>query len=216
MNLPELQEKLREKRDMIIIVLMIVVVLLLIMLGVNTQKNYGVRKRAEEEAMRPPEKVTLKTPQRSVEGGQRQQQGSASASYFLHPTAEEMMRIIRDSGQAQLPKENQKYTGFRVMWPCYFFQVQKEEGGLAKVVFDVTEDGFGATIISDIDTLLFPEILLTERGKKVWIAGEIIGVDPTGTGTIYIASEEIRFQEGLMDAVKGNGGQAGMAKPLDQ
>lgn len=203
LNIHDIKEKIREKRDIVIIVLIIGIVLLSIMIGMKMQKNYGIRQRAEEEALRPPERVTLTPRQQSAqeEGGEQQPAQNGGGPYFLKPSPEEMLALIRELGQAQLPTENQKYTGFRVMWPCYFFQVLKQEGNRATVLLDVSEDGFGATIITDIDSSLFPEILLTERGKKVWLAGEIIGVDATGTGTIHIVSEEIRFQEGLMDAV---------------
>jgi len=203
MNFPQIKEKLREKRDMIIVVLTVIIVLLLIVIGTRMQKDHGMRQRAEEEALRPPEKVTFTPKNQAGEGGQRPHKSTTATSYFLRPSPEEMLTLIRELGQAQLPQQNQKYAGFSVMWPCYFFQVQKEEGGRATVLFDVSEDGFGATIVTDIDTTRFPEILLTERGKKVWLAGEIIGVDPTGTGTIQILSDEIRFEEGLMDAIDG-------------
>jgi hypothetical protein len=203
-NISEIKEKLREKRDIIIIVLTVIVVLLLIVIGTRMQKDRALHQRAEEEASRPPEKVTLAPKTQAGEEGQGSSQSTAT-TYFLHPSPEEMLALIRDLGQAQLPQQNQKYAGFSVMWPCYFFQVLKEEGGRATVLFDVSEDGFGATIVTDIDTTRFPEIRLTERGKKVWLAGEIIGVDPTGTGTIHIVSDEIRFEEGLMDAVDGTG-----------
>ena len=205
MNITDIKEKIRQKRDMIIVVLTVIIVLLLIVIGTRMQKDHGMRQRAEEEATRIPEKVTFAPPKQVGEGGQKRSSKAATTSYFLRPTAEEMLTLIRDLGQAQLPQQNQKYAGFSVMWPCYFFQVQKEEGGRATVLFDVSEDGFGATIVTDIDTTRFPEILLTERGKKVWIAGEIIGVDPTGTGTIHILSDEIRFEEGLLDAIDGQG-----------
>ncbi len=203
MNFAEFKDKLREKRDVIILLLIVAIVLLSIVIGVKMQKNYGTRKRAEEEALRPPEKVTLAPSQQQAANGAQRTRQSSGGAYFLKPSAEELLTLIRESGQAQLPRDNQKYVGFRVMWPCYFFQVLKQEGNRATVLLDVSEDGFGATILTDIDLKLFPEIVNTERGHKVWIAGEIIGVDPTGTGTIHIVTEEVRFQEGLLDAVRG-------------
>lgn len=113
------------------------------------------------------------------------------------------MSLIKEAGDAELPASNQKYTGLRVMWPAYFFQILHQESNRATVLLDVAEDGFGVTIETEIDSLLFPEILVTERGTKIWIAGEIRGVDASGTGTIHMATEEVRFQDGLMEAIHG-------------
>lgn len=212
MNIAEIKAKIHEKRDILVIILIIVVVLVLFTIGMNMQKNYGIRKRAEEEARRPPEKVTLQA-ERSSTGGKAGNENdgqtggtaagdSGAATYYLKPSAEELMSLIRESGQTQLPQESQQYSGFRVMWPCYFFQVLKQEGSRATVLLDVSEDGFGATIVTDLDTQRYPEVLGLQRGQKIWLAGEIVGVDGTGTGTIHIISEEVRFEEGLLDALR--------------
>jgi len=194
------KEMIRQKRDIIILVSMILLVLLLIVAGLKMQKNYGFRQQAEKDVEQSLEKVTFSSGQQRGEG-QRQSGGSQQTAYFLEPSPEEMLKLIRESGQAQLPKDSQKFISFKIMWPCYFFQVLKEEGDSATVLLDVSEDGFGATIVTDIDIQRFPEIMFTEQGKKVWIAGEIIGVDPTGTGTIHMVSDEISFKEGMMEAV---------------
>lgn len=215
MDLQAIKTKIQEKRDMIIVVLTVIVVLLLTVIGTKMQKGYGTRKQLEEEALRAPEKVTLQTTKQTA--GNERQGGMATTSYFLRPSAEELLTIIREMGQAQLPQQNQKYVGFNVMWPCYFFQVKKTEGSRVTVVFDVSEDGFGATIVSDIDSARFPEILQTERGKKVWLAGEIVGIDPTGTGTVHIISDEIRFEDPKLGSVDSSEGgtppeESGQAK----
>ena len=192
---------LNEKRDLIVVVLIVLVVLVSMVLGLKMQRNYTVQKRIEEAAAKP-KKVRLP----SKASGQGQQAGSNSkpkASFFLKPSPEEVLDVIEKMGEGELPAENQQYTGLRVMWPVYFFEVTGSEAGKANVLLDVSEDGFGVMIQTEIDTARFPDIMDVEQGKKIWIAGEIQGVDRTGTGTIVMTTEEVRYQEDLLDAIKG-------------
>lgn len=198
-----------EKRDVIVVCLIFFVVLVSVVLGMRMQQNYTVQKRLEEEA-RNPKKVRLPSAE-AKKSGQKQTQGAPTTSFFLKPSPDEVLSLIEEMGEADLPAENQKYTGLRVMWPVYFFQLVNQDAGKARVLLDVSEDGFGVMVQTDIDIGTFPQILETERGKKIWVAGEILGVDGTGTGTIQMTAEEVRFQENLMDAVKGKPIDAGEA-----
>lgn len=214
MELAELKELIRAKRDALIITGLVLVLLLLVVVGYRMQKNYSNNKHPAEggEVV---ERVTISSTGPAGSGGQEtvgegSSGGSAAAgkrstTYFLKPSADEVLELIRETGQAQLPTESQEYTGFRVMWPCFYFGIQKLEGSRATVMFDISEDGFGATIVTDIDTQSYPEVTGLEPGRKVWLAGEIIGIDPTGTGTIHLIAEELRFEEGLLEAIGEDG-----------
>ena len=219
MELAELKELIRAKRDALIISGLVLVLLLLVVIGYRMQKNYSNGKQPAEggEVV---ERVTISSSQGSAgsggqetggegSGGTSTAAGDGSTTYFLKPSADEVLELIRETGQAQLPTESQEYTGFRVMWPCFYFGIQKLEGSRATVMFDISEDGFGATIVTDIDTQSYPEVTGLEPGKKVWLAGEIIGIDPTGTGTIHLIAEELRFEEGLLEAI----GEDGVGRP---
>ena len=61
--------------------------------------------------------------------------------------------------------------------------------------------GFGVLIQTDIDALQYPEIRAMKPGEKTWVTGEIKEVAVTGTGTVYLQAEEVRFKEGLMEAI---------------
>ena len=74
-------------------------------------------------------------------------------------------------------------------------KLKKIENGVAEVLFDVSEDGFGALILASIDTTTYPETLQLETGKKIWLAGEITGVDPSGTGQFVISTEYVKFDD---------------------
>ena len=210
MELSAITEKIREKRDILIIALLVIGLLLLVVVGYRMQRNYSAKQEEAVESSSEPQKVTIsratgggagKQGGNGEEGTALPQQGETSTTYYLTPSAEEVLTLVRESGQAQLPKEGQQYTGFRIIWPCYFFGVQQLEGSTATVMFDITEDGFGATIITDMDTSRYPEVTTLERGKKVWLAGEILSIDPTGTGTIRLIAEELRLEEGLLEAI---------------
>jgi len=199
MKSDEIKKWLNEKRETIAVVVVILIVLASVGIGLMIRpsaENNGVR---EETIL--PEKVKLTS---KSEGGNIKEKPAGrktNGSYFLKPSPEEILSLIKELGDAELPAPKQKYSGLKVMWPVYFFQVLKEEAGKVVVLLDVSEDGFGATIQTEIDTSRFPEILETERGKKIWVAGEISGVDPTGTGTIHMNTDEVRFQEGLLEAI---------------
>jgi hypothetical protein len=192
---------LREKRELIAVVLAMLLILVSIILGLMIRQS-NVHETEDSKNV-PPERVRMKVDQQEEGQSEQQPRKKTTASFFLKPSPDEVLDIIKELGDADLPVANQKYTGLRVMWPVYFFQILSQELNRARVLLDVTEDGFGVTIETEIDTAQFPEILETERGRKIWIAGEIQGVDITGTGRIVMLTEEVRFQEALVDAIKG-------------
>ncbi len=81
------------------------------------------------------------------------------------------------------------------MWPVYFFSIMSQEEKVVTVLLDVSEDGFGVEVQSEIDTAVYPEIIELKEGDKFWIAGEILAVDPAGTGTVFLKMEHLRFSE---------------------
>ena len=203
MNYPELKQWLQAKRDMIIAGLILAAVLLVILIGMRMQQNHFLRQQQAEEQLRAPEKVRLgSTTPSATECGQPRQTGPTL--FFLKPSPDEVLSLIKESGNATLPAANQKYTGLKVMWPVYFFQILKQETSQASLLCDVSEDGFGVTIRTEVDTSRFPRILSLERGTKIWLAGELMGVDPAGTGTVFLLTEEVRFEDDLLEAVGGS------------
>lgn len=200
MNYAEIKEWLLAKRSMVIPGVIIFAVLLVTVIGMRMKQNYLVAKQHAEERLRAPEQVRLGSGRPSAtEGGQHGQ--TESALYFLKPSPEELLSHIKESGNDVLPASSQKYTGRKVMWPVYFFQILKQETGQASLLFDVSEDGFGVTIKTEIDISRYPQILTLVRGTKIWLAGEIMGVDTAGTGTVFFLTEEVRFKDDLMEAL---------------
>ena len=88
---------------------------------------------------------------------------------------------------------NSKFSYLRVLWPAFFFTLEQDEAGQTTLLLDVSEDGFGVQIQSEVDVGAFPQLLELTTGEKMWLGGEILAVDPNGTGTIYIKTEHISF-----------------------
>ncbi len=116
-------------------------------------------------------------------------------AFFLSPTPDELMQNIAELSYHEFQKETRNLPGMRIMWPAYFFSIVSTEGSKAKVMLDASEDGFGVILVTEINTNQYPEILSLERGKKIWLAAEIAGVAPEGTGRIQLTTEYIRFDD---------------------
>lgn len=118
-----------------------------------------------------------------------------SSTFFLEPGPEELLKKLEGMNYQEFKEETAKLPGLKVMWPAFFFSIRKMENGVAEVLLDVSEDGFGALILTSIDTTTYPETLQLETGKKIWLAGEITGVDPSGTGQFVISTEYVKFDD---------------------
>ncbi len=116
-----------------------------------------------------------------------------SAPFFLQPGPEELIRKLEGLNRQEFKEEVRKLPGLKIMWPAYFFSLQRISEQKAEIVLDSSEDGFGVVLMSEIDIQRYPEILTLQRGEKIWLAAEIKGVDPTGTGQFILATEYVRF-----------------------
>ncbi len=116
-----------------------------------------------------------------------------SDAFFLRPGPEELFRTLEQLNRQEFKEEMKKLPGLKIMWPAYFFSLERKSEQKAEIVLDSSEDGFGVVLISDIDIQRYPEILALQQGEKIWLAAEIKGVDPTGTGQFILATEYVRF-----------------------
>lgn len=123
------------------------------------------------------------------------QQKTEIKSYLLRPTPGELLDKLEGLTYQEFSEQTAKLPGLKVMWPAYFFSVVEVKNNQADVMLDVSEDGFGALILAHIPTDRFPRVLTLERRDKVWLAGEIIGVDPSGTGQFEIKVDQVRFDD---------------------
>lgn len=133
-------------------------------------------------------------------GGDAVPGSGRTESFALHPTPAEVMEQARTLAAANLAVAEDKYAGHLVLWPCYFFKISETKGGSSRVLLDGAEDGFGATLITWLDPDRYPQLKELPRGAKLWLAGEISGVDARGTGTIDFRTDLAIFQEEMPES----------------
>jgi hypothetical protein len=160
--------------------------------GIALQKIRRSGKESQPEGI--PKTVELKLQQKQ-KGKEQKEKAPESASFFLKPSPDDLLQQLTSLENFNEDVVVAKYAGLRVLWPTYFFTLQSTTGSKATLVLDVAEDGFGIVIESEVDTSAFPQLRDLEPGKKLWIGGEILSVDRSGTGTIYLKTEHLKIGE---------------------
>lgn len=179
---------LKKHKERVTLVGMGIAFLFFVVGGIYLQKKNRQEKEILPEVV--PKTVELKV-QKQGEDEKRIASVGKVASFFLKPSPDELLAELASMENLNKDVVNAKYSYLRVMWPAYFFILEKTEAGKATVLLDVSEDGFGVIIRSEIETVSHPQLLELAEGEKVWIAGEILAVDLSGTGTIYLETEHI-------------------------
>ncbi len=160
--------------------------------GVYLQKQnkleveHGTGIASQKTATQPPLKTDSQT---------RDIASPEAASVYLSLSPGELMEQINNLHSLDEKVATAKFSGLPVMWPGYFFSLKTGEDDTTYVQLDVSEDGFGVILICDVDLYEYPDFTGIESGKKIWVAGEILAVDPSGTGTIYLKTDYFQFTE---------------------
>ncbi len=118
-----------------------------------------------------------------------------TTAFFLNPGPAELLEKLEGLSYQELEKEMKDLPGLRIMWPAYFFSRGEVNGNMMEVMLDASTDGFGVMLLTEIDTTRYPRILTLERGTKIWLAAEITGVDPAGTGQFALVTEYVQFDD---------------------
>ncbi len=181
---------IRKYKKRVIFVGVALVFTLLVGVGVSLQKKTRSGKEFQPES--PPKTVELRLQSKKADAGETTDVPQ-SASFSLKPLPDELLQQLTSLENFNEDVVAAKYSGLRVLWPGYYFTLQSIEGSKATLVLDVAEDGFGVVIESDVDTATYPQLGDLESGKKLWIGGEILAVDRSGTGTIYLKTEHLNF-----------------------
>lgn len=119
-----------------------------------------------------------------------------TTAFFLKPSPQELLEQLSGMDNLREDVAKRKFLSLRVLWPVYFFVLEQHEGE-AVANFDVSEDGFGVEVKSNLSLAAFPEINELQPGDRLWLGGEIVGVDLSGTGVIYIETEQVSLSEEL-------------------
>ena len=184
-------EFIKTYRERVILIGIVTIFALCIVVGITLQKKLKSGGK-EFQAETVPKTVELKL-QHKKEHADHAGETPQSASFFLKPLPDELLQQLTSLENFNEDVVAAKYVGMRVMWPAYFFTLQPTQGSKATVVLDAVEDGFGVVIESEIDISLYPKLRSLEPGKKLWIGGEIMAIDRSGTGTVYIKTEHLSF-----------------------
>jgi hypothetical protein len=129
----------------------------------------------------------------STHAGQASGAGGVMTAFFLKPSAAELLEELAEMENLNQDVIDSKFLNLRVLWQAYFFAASALEGGKTRLLLDVSDDGFGVQIESEVSGALYPEITFLKTGDPLWIAGEILAVDPAGTGTVYLKCEYLSF-----------------------
>ncbi len=183
-------EIIKKHRKMVMVFCAIIIFVLFIGGGIALQKKARSEREFQPESS--PKTVELKL-QSKKQNAEKNVEAPQSASFSLKPSADELLQQLTSLENFNEDVLAAKYSGLRVLWPGYFFVLQLKEGSKATLVLDVAEDGFGVVIESEVDTTVYPQLRDLQPGKKLWIGGEIIAVDRSGTGTIYLRIEHLKF-----------------------
>lgn len=160
--------------------------------GMYLQKSNKQEKELQTMVVAP---VRVELPTDQPEKGQNEAKTTTAttAVYYLKPSPDELLEQLAAMENLKADVIDEKISQMPVLWPAYFFTIRESEDGRKSIVLDVSENGFGVVIESDIDLDHAPQLLELKVGQKVWIGGKILAVDPTGTGRVYIKSEQIRI-----------------------
>lgn len=159
-------------------------------IGIYLQKNQ-TRHRATIS-----EDVSITVRKKVTQGNHEQNSSSATqpnTSYFLKPSPEELLEQLASMENLNSEVINAKFIQLPVLWPGYYFTLKEEQPGKASLILDVSEDGFGVVLESEVNVNSYPQLRELSEGDRVWIGGKILAVDPAGTGRVFLAMETLSF-----------------------
>jgi hypothetical protein len=107
------------------------------------------------------------------------------STFYLRPSAQELLGLLATMENLQEEVAQKKFENLRVLWPVYFFSMEPSAAE-SRLLLDISEDGFGAVVTGTVKSEEYPELQSKQPGDSLWVAGEIVGVDPSGTGTIHL------------------------------
>lgn len=185
-----LRQILKNNRKIVLIVGVSATLLLILGGGLVWRKIHG----KEKEISAAPKTVELKVRQEARDGKGGEQPPQLT-SFLLHPLPDELLQQLASMENLNENVADTKFIGLRVLWPVYFFDNQDAGEGMTTLLLDVSEDGFGILIESEVELSAYPAIDTLKPGQKIWIGGQIRAVDTSGTGTIFLKTEHLQFND---------------------
>ncbi len=156
-------------------------------------KKQGADELAEES----PKKVKLQVNTKNSPKKKGEKNTAASSTtFFLQPSAETLVDQLQQMQNLKPDVAQKKLRALRVLWPVFFFE-SREENKKNIASFDISKDGFGVIVEAEYSPERFPELEGVARGRKLWLGGEISGIDLSGTGRVVLQLEYIDFSQGI-------------------
>ena len=186
-----MRKKIEQNKEVFIVIAVIGVLGLILAVTALIGKDNG--KKVPPPAETAIQEVKIRVP--ATAGSNQPKTPTQPTSFFLRPTATDILTQIEQLGPYELEQKTHELPGLNVAWPVFFFQLQKMTGDIATVAFDTSASGFGVAVICAINIRDYPQVSDLAPGQQVWVAGEITAVDPLGTGTIFIQTKYIGFNE---------------------
>lgn len=152
-----------------------------------------LQKHNRHEKIAPLEEEEIVTLKQSANDAEAPPTGGAMTAFFLKPSASELLEELAEMENLNQDVIEAKFLSLRVLWQAYFFSASETDGGKTSLLLDVSDDGFGVEIQSEVRGAIYPQLTTLKVGDPLWIAGEILAVDPAGTGTVYLKCEYLSF-----------------------
>ncbi len=118
-----------------------------------------------------PTSVELK-PQQPTKGQRVTEPTAATTTYFLKPSPDELLEQLASMENLNEDVIDKKFLNLSVLWPAYFFTLRTTDDGRKTLLLDVSEDGFGVVIQSEVDLQLYPKLKELSSGEKFGLAGK--------------------------------------------
>jgi hypothetical protein len=166
---------------------------LIVFVGLGTYLQKKNSKQKEVPPVKEPTQIVLEVKQDKT-SSKKNSTSKKTSSFFLRPSPAELLEQLSSMENLQESVAQSKLKHLRVLWQVYYFSVESVEGK-DSLSLDISEDGFGVEVRGNINSADYPQLKGLKTGDKIWVAGEIEAVDPSGTGTVYLKIELLDFTD---------------------
>ena len=111
--------------------------------------------------------------------------------YRIHPTPDEIVGEIANLPVFQQKAAGQNYTRLHVRWPATFYSIIPHQGNVGFLVMLRYLGGYPWVYCNHVDIQKYPEFKIMKEQERLWVAGEISGVDGN---TIILSKCVFRFK----------------------
>ena len=172
--------------------------IIFVVLGIYLQKKNS--KAKEIQPVKEPTQIVLEVKQ-DTGSSKKSTTSKKTSSFLLKPSPAELLEQLSSMENLQESVAQSKLQHLRVLWQVYYFSVEEVEGR-ESLSLDISEDGFGVEVRGNINSADYPQLNGMKIGDKIWVAGEIEAVDPSGTGTVYLKIALLDFTDDGPPAAK--------------